>query len=140
MKRIFCLLAAMTLLLCSCGSEPPFFVKEIDDLTDFHCCLTHGDDSVVLHGDDAKAAYHLITDTLRILEDSDDSPSGDQIGAVFYVGDVNPLSDTVPFEQQYGDYSVWENGIGLYVASVSASSGFNYQVGPSVYTSLLKMI
>ncbi len=141
MKRVICLLSVMLLLLCGCGGELPYFVKDVDDLTDFHCYIAHDGDTTVLHDDDAKASYHLITEALRDMKEPDTSPSGKQIGMIFYVGDSNdPVADAVPFAQQYGDYMVAENGVGLYVASIESSSGHGYQVDPSVYTALLKMM
>lgn len=140
MKRIICLAIVMLLLLCGCGGELPFFVKDVDDLTDFRCYLIHGGDSVILQDDDAKEAYHLITDALRDMEDTTTAPDGAQISMFFYVGDSNPYTDIVPLDKQYGSYSVAENGVGLYVASASASAGFNYQVDPSIFTAFHEMI
>lgn len=140
MKRIICLLAAIAILLCGCGGELPSFVKDVDDLADFRCYLIHGGDSVILQDDDAKEAYHLITDALRDMEDTATAPDGAQISMFFYVGDSNPYTDIVPLDKQYGSYSVAENGVGLYVASASASAGFNYQVDPSIFTAFHEMI
>lgn len=140
MKRLFCLTLALLLLLCGCGGELPYFVKDVDDLTDFRCYLIHGGDSVILKDDDAKVAYHLITDALRDMEDTTTAPDGAQISMLFYIGNSNPYSDIVPLDKQYGSYSVAENGVGLYVASIESSSGHGYQVDPSVYTAILEMM
>ena len=144
MKRALCLVLALAMLLSlgGCGGELPHFVKDVDDLTDFRCYIaTNEDETVLLRDDDAKAVYHLITEALRDMQEATDSPSGKRIGMVFYVGDSeNPLLDYDGVEQEYGDYSVAENGVGMYTASVWFSSSIGYQVKPSVYTALLKMM
>ncbi len=140
MKRVICLLSVMLLLLCGCGGELPFFVKDVSESTDFRCHMSCGDSETVLYGDDAKAAYDLITEALRNMQDTTEGPKGQSIGMIFWVGDGDPRTDTVPFDRQYGCYSVSEEGIGMYVATIDTSCSFHYQVKPAVYTALLKMM
>lgn len=144
MKRALCIVLALAMLLSlgGCGGELPHFVREVDDLDNFHChvYLLPDDEALTLHGDDAKAAYRLVTESLRNAEETTDGPGDEQIDMVFYTGDVNPLDDTVEFEKQYGCYAVGAIGVVMYVASVSASFSHHFQVDPSVYTALLKMM
>ncbi len=143
MKRALCLalVLAILILLCGCGGDLPHFVKDVDDLTDFHCFLSNNEETTVLHDDDAKAVYRLITEALRDMDEATDSPSGDQVGMIFYVGDSeNPILDSVGHEQQYGSYSVAENGVGMYLADIAFSAGIHYEVKPSVYTAILEWL
>lgn len=142
MKRTLCLALVLLFLLCGCGGELPFFVRDVDDLDNFHChvYLSPSDETITLDGDDAKEAYRIVTKALRGAESVTDGPGDEQVDLIFYTGDTDPLDDIVGTENQYGCYAVGASGVVMYVASVETSHSFHYQAKPSVYEKIIKLL
>lgn len=110
------------------------------ELPAFSCEVSDGDNSAILTGTDAKWLYRLVRDSVNWEQDAKSGDAQRWVSLVFYT-DTAPLSGrTGTSTNDYGWFSVCDDGTVAYNLSPQMSYLEYYQADPTLYTEVVELV
>ena len=115
--------------LYSCLTTPTW-----EEMTDLTCAVTQADEAWTLDGEDAKALYDSLAQSLRKTAPRHDNTAEASVKLSFHSDDV------ALFDGELGHYWIYENGYVVYSRSLYTSALHYYEIDGSAYEEILALL
>ena len=110
--------------------------EEIEPLEDFKCYVTGGNTAKTVLHDEAKDLYRMIIDSDLLDEEEETDKVSDHSTLLFYNSEETYPEATVPEEDFYGVYRIYESGLVRYTASPDSTFLFRYMTPADLYSEI----